>query len=209
MYEEEYHSKVHKNLLDNKDYYLFRAKCADLFYWKYLNGKVLEFGCGVGQNIFLHKGSSLGMDISNFALEECKKRDILVESNIKKIKDESFDGILCVHVLEHLKNPYKAILEFSRVLKKSGNLVIVLPYSKNNKPIKNFKSDIAKHFYNWNFNSINELLNDVGFKIELNKIGYGYGYSKFYKLPFSIASMLLQAAGFLKRSREMIIVAKK
>ena len=208
-YGKEYHSEVHDNLLSNEKYYLFRAKCADKFYWKYLKGKVLEFGCGLGQNIFLHKGDSLGIDVSDFALEECKKKGIDVEKDIKKIEIGSFDSILCCHVLEHLENPHEIIEEFYRVLKPNGGLVIVLPFSNKNKPIRNFKSDVAKHLYNWNFNSSNELLNDVGFKIVLNKFSYGYGYSKLYNLNFKLALFLLQILGKLKNRKEMIIVGEK
>mgnify|MGYP001613393783 FL=1 len=209
MYEKIYHAKVHKNLLESEEYYLFRAKCADKFYWKYLNGDVLEFGCGLGQNIFLHRGNSLGIEISEFALNECKKKNINVQKDIKKIKSGYFDGILCVHVLEHLKNPYETIEEFYRVLKKNGIIVLVLPCSKNYKPVKNFKSDVARHIYNWNFSSINELLNDLGFKIKLNKFNYAYGYSKLYTLQFKVSMFALNLFGRLKNQKEMIIVAEK
>ena len=157
-YEERYHGRVHNNLLNNNRYYNFKAKCSNIFYWKFLHGKVLEFGCGLGQNIFLHRNNCLGIDVSEFALGKCKEKGIKVSKDIKKIEDESFDGVLCCHVLEHLENPIEYIKEFYRVLKKDGILVVVLPYSKN-RVIKNFKSDVAKHFFNWNFSSINELLN--------------------------------------------------
>lgn len=209
IYEEEYQSYVHRNLLTDIDYYTFRARCSNKFYWKYLKGKVLDYGCGLGQNIFLHKEDSLGIEISKFAIEECKKKGIKVQDNIKGIKKETFDGVLCVHTLEHLKNPYDTIKKILNILKIGGRLVIVLPYSKNNKPIKNFRSDIAKHFYSWNFNSINELLNDIGFKIVLNKFNYAYGYSKVYKLRFDTAILLIKILGILRNKKEMIVVAEK
>jgi len=206
MYEEKYHSIVHNNLL-NDSYYMFRAKCADRFYWKYLKeGKILDFGCGLGQNIFLHKDKSIGYDISKFAIDKCKEKGI--ETKEKFAKDE-FDGVLCVHVLEHLKNPYETLSKLHNLLKKNGKLVIVLPHSMTNKPVKKFKSDIAKHLYNWNFNSMNELLNSIGFKIILNKFNYAYGYSKLHKLPFGIAIILLKLFGRLNNRREMIIVVEK
>lgn len=209
MYEKEYHSKVHKNLLTNKRYYLFRAKCAEKFYWKFLRGEVLEFGCGLGQNIFLHRDKCLGLDLSEFALKECRKRGVKVEKDIKKIKNEAFECVLCCHALEHLKEPYEILEEFYRILKPKGKLVLILPYSKWNKPIKNFKSDMAKHFYNWNFSSIDELLNNVGFKIIRNEFNYGYGYSKIYKMPFNFAVLLLKLFGKLRNKKEMIIVGEK
>ena len=206
MYEEKYHSVVHNHLL-NDDYYLFRAKCADKFYWKYIkDGKVLDFGCGLGQNIFLHKDRSVGYDVSKFAVDKCKEKGIEIKE--KFVKNE-FDGVLCVHVLEHLKNPHDTLSKLHNLLKENGRLVIVLPYSLTNKPIKEFKSDIARHYYNWNFNSMNELLNGVGFKIIVNKFNYAYGYSKLYKLPFGIAIALLKLLGRLNNRREMIIVVEK
>lgn len=209
MYEKDYHSIVHKNLLNNDCYYLFRAKCADKFYWKYLKGNVLDFGCGVGQNIFLHKENSIGVEISEFALNVCKKKGINVKKNIEDIKEKSFEGILCVHVLEHIRNPHSTLENFYKILKENGRLVVVLPYSKKNKPFRMFKSDIAKHFYNWNFASINEILMDVGFTIKVNKFNYAYGYSKLYRFPFKIAIVLLTFFGRLTGKKEMIIVAEK
>ncbi len=210
-YEKEYHSFFHKNLLKNNSYYLFRAKYADKIYWKYFenkNKKILEFGCGLGQNSYLHKENTLCIDISQFCKEECEKRGIKVIKDISKIKKDSFDGILSVHTLEHLEEPLKAIKEFYRVLKPRSRLVLVLPYEKN-VPIRNFKPTKAKHLYNWTFKSINELLYDQGFKIKLNKFNYAKGYSIFYKYPLEIALRLIKLLGLITNSKEMIVVAEK
>jgi len=209
MYEEEYHSIIHKHLLQNEKYYLFRAKHADRNYWKYLQGKVLEFGCGLGQNIYLNKDKAIGLDISNFCKKECEKKGIQIIQDSKKIKNNSFDSILACHVLEHMENPVGTLKEFYRILKETGRLVLVLPVSCHNKPYKNWKSDRSKHLFQWNFAAINELLHFVGFKIKLNKFNYAYGYSVFYKLPFFIGYNLLQLAGFLRNRKEMIIIADK
>ena len=42
-------------------------------------------------------------------------------------KDDSFDKILCLDVLEHIENDFLACSEFSRVLKKQGTLIIHVP----------------------------------------------------------------------------------
>jgi SAM-dependent methyltransferase len=41
--------------------------------------------------------------------------------------NESFDFLYCSHVLEHIKDDRKAIVEIYRVLKKGGQAVIVVP----------------------------------------------------------------------------------
>lgn len=42
--------------------------------------------------------------------------------------DESFDAILCTEVLEHIINPREAIIEFGRLLKKDGKLLLTSPF---------------------------------------------------------------------------------
>ena len=210
-YEREYHEKVHRNLLKNNNYYLFRTRYANDNYLKYFNksAKMLEFGRGIGQNIFLRKDDSIGIDISDFCIEECKKRDIKVQKKIEKIKDGSFDGIITIHCLEHLENPSYYLKEFYRVLKPEGLLVVVLPDIPRNSPEKNFVPNIAQHFFNWRFHEFNELLSHNGFKMRLNRFNYANGFSLFYRLPYSLSVFLLRLTGHLRRKREMIIVAKK
>ena len=48
--------------------------------------------------------------------------------NMKKAyKDESFDVIICSHILEHVKSDTKAMSELKRILKKDGSLLILVP----------------------------------------------------------------------------------
>jgi len=42
--------------------------------------------------------------------------------------DESFDAVLCLSVLEHLKDPKKAVNEIKRVLKKGGVAIVSAPF---------------------------------------------------------------------------------
>lgn len=216
VYESEYHNVFHKNLLSNKDYYLFRAKCSDYFYWRLFKnkykGKFLEFGCGVGQNIFLHKENSVGIDISDFCIKECKKRGINALKDIEKLGSNKFDGVISKDVLEHLDNPLYYIRQVHRVLKKGGIFVLILPVEDKNIPIKTAR-DIGKisptHLHSWVFETINQLLIYAGFRIRLNRFNYYSGYSIVYRLPFPSAIFLLRLAGRLRNKKEMIIVAEK
>jgi SAM-dependent methyltransferase len=49
-------------------------------------------------------------------------------SDLSKIKDNQYDFVLSCHNLEHLANPLKALLEWKRIIKDGGFLVIVLPH---------------------------------------------------------------------------------
>ena len=46
-------------------------------------------------------------------------------------EDQSFDLILCNHVLEHISDDRKAMIELYRVLKKGGTLIAQVPIDEN------------------------------------------------------------------------------
>ena len=48
-------------------------------------------------------------------------------------RDGAFDGVLMIHVIEHLRCPYQTLLEVRRVLKPGGSVTIVTPNSYRNK----------------------------------------------------------------------------
>lgn len=47
--------------------------------------------------------------------------------NMKDFKMETFDYLICSHVLEHVNNPDMALKELLRVLKKGGSAIIMAP----------------------------------------------------------------------------------
>ena len=100
--------------------------------------KVLEVGCAIGAFAKLLKERSfevVATDISEFIIERGKKLqkdivfrilDIEKESKLKEEK-EDYDYIFAFEVLEHLKNPEKAIYNMQELLKKDGILVFSTP----------------------------------------------------------------------------------
>lgn len=53
--------------------------------------------------------------------------DVVDITNMEMYKNETFDYILCSHVLEHVDEEKKAIQEIFRVLKKDGLAIIMVP----------------------------------------------------------------------------------
>jgi len=104
------------------------------------NKKVLDAGCGTGifSIIFANKGAALvvGIDISPGSLETAKalkKRFDLRNVEFKKedmlqlpFEDEAFDIVWAWGTVHHTTNPFKAIDEVSRVLKKGGALLLAV-----------------------------------------------------------------------------------
>jgi len=49
-------------------------------------------------------------------------------TDLRPIKDCSYDCVLACHCLEHIANPLRALAEWKRVLKDSGLLLLILPH---------------------------------------------------------------------------------
>lgn len=56
------------------------------------------------------------------------KLDIVCDITKIPEPDASFDGILCIEVLEHIPDPQAALREFSRLLKPGGTLILTAPF---------------------------------------------------------------------------------
>jgi len=167
-YEGEYHTKVHEGRIKNAITYEIEAARAKREYLRDVtdNERVLEFGCGVGQNIYLLK-NAIGYDISKYAREFCKGKGITVIDDLDKIEDGSLDVILCSHVLEHVDNPFEVLLGINKKLKKGGRLILILPVEGQGKA--SYALDIHQHLYAWNFRTINNLLCKTNFTPVENK----------------------------------------
>ena len=206
-YEEEYHRKIHERLLKNRHYYMFRAGYSKKNYIGYLKGSIFEFGCGMGQNIYLAKDHAVGFDISKFAVNECKKRGINAVNRLDKIKNK--DGCLMVHVLEHIEEPVECLMVIRSKLNNNSRIVIVLPVYRRNKPeTHDYGMDKSQHLYYWNFAAINALLKRAGFNVILNRFNYARGFSFFYTMPYWLAFALTKMLGIITNTKEMIIVAE-
>jgi len=128
---------------------------------------VLDAGCGSGR--FLSLLSPFvkeihGIDISEEALKiakTIKATNVKIEKgSILKIpyKNGVFDKVICIDVIEHIKNDEKALKEIKRVLKSNGEGVIYFVAGKLNPKIG--------HVYTYSVKEIQKLTKKVGLKIE-------------------------------------------
>lgn len=105
-------------------------------YTKSKKGVFLDVGCGVGYllNWLCQNSNSqgVGVDISEAALSLARK----LYPNLRLVKagvfdlpfgKESFDVVLAINLIEHIKNHHQALGEMRRVLKKNGLFILSTP----------------------------------------------------------------------------------
>lgn len=88
----------------------------------------------------------------------------------------SFDWILCYHVLEHIEDDFKAFKELFRVLKKNGSVLIQTPFKDGEiyeNPLIASKKERLVHFGQedhvriYSVNGLEKRLKSVGFKVKI------------------------------------------
>lgn len=115
-------------------------------------GKLLDLGCGDGD--YSSRLTELGFEVTAVDMDDkrfqyddkilFKKCDI---TGGIPFPDSSFDYILFLEILEHLKNPFFVLAEINRILKKSGKLILSTPNILNIKSRLRFFTEGAFEFF--------------------------------------------------------------
>ena len=102
---------------------------------KSIRGNILEVG--PGNCIYLKAYSDLGKNITlieptrkyfkNLTKKNKNNKKIKVKKNTVNLKSNSFDTILYLDVLEHIKDDVSEIKKAYKLLKKNGTLIICVP----------------------------------------------------------------------------------
>lgn len=96
-----------------------------------LSGKILDFGCGSKpyQHLFSNATEYIGVDYEiEGRTENLDKIDFFYDGKKIPFEDNSFDGILCTEVLEHVFNIDELLKELHRILKPNGKAIITTPF---------------------------------------------------------------------------------
>lgn len=121
----------------------------------YINGAVLDAGSGEGERYksFLKFDKYLTLDINPL-----NKPDIIASVENIPLDDNSVDSIISTQVLEHVKDPQKAVKEFHRVLKPGGHCLLTAPqYGELHEE--------PNDYFRFTKFGLEELFKNAGFKI--------------------------------------------
>jgi len=98
--------------------------------------KVLDLGCGVGDNARILSderrtvdGVTISPDEAKIASEYCENVYVHdLESGLPEgIKSKSYECVLCSHLIEHLRDPNIMLEEVYSVMKNGARLIVALP----------------------------------------------------------------------------------
>ena len=97
----------------------------------FLEGHVLDYGCGIGDFI-KYRSNTVGADINDHNIEYCQSLGLdaqLIKDGSIPFSDARFDAIVMDNVLEHIpaKEVEGALHELMRVLRPGGRLLIGVP----------------------------------------------------------------------------------
>jgi glycosyltransferase involved in cell wall biosynthesis len=113
--------------------------------------RILDIACGAGCGLgaFREMGFTAveGFEWDAEKAKRAEKHGYPVHvgdmHDLSRFKDESFDVVYSSHTLEHAFDASKVLSEFRRILKPSGQLVLVLPYPDPGE--ENIKAHCAKY----------------------------------------------------------------
>ncbi len=95
-----------------------------------ISGKLLDVGCGTMpyRNLFDSVNEYVGLEISRDGFLGEKNGKYYYDGIHFPFDDNTFDGILCNQVLEHVFNPDDFLQEMKRVLRPQGKILLTVPF---------------------------------------------------------------------------------
>ena len=102
--------------------------------------RVVDIGCGTGHLLAVlrqrlapsHALELVGMDFARSALRRAQAllptaTWLLEDLYTNTLEADSFDLVLCIETLEHLRQPQRAVGELSRICRPGGSMIVTVP----------------------------------------------------------------------------------
>jgi SAM-dependent methyltransferase len=78
--------------------------------------------------------------------------------DMSMIPDDTYDTAICLEVLEHVPDPFRAVREIHRILKVGGTLILSVPHLSR-------LHDEPHDYYRFTYYGVRHLLEDAGFTL--------------------------------------------
>lgn len=142
-------------------------------------GSVLEIGCGSGALLYDLSRKNYwgkGVDTSNEALKiarsmaESFKNKFHVGPVLTEKDKKSFDYVIAIAVLEHIKEDGDALKQWREYLKKKGVLILSVPAHQS---MWGKNDELAGHYRRYERSNLVKLVEDSGFSV---RCVHSYGF---------------------------------
>ena len=157
--------------------------------------RLLHFAPDSLKNLFVQYKNLKYLSVDINPKRAMKKEDITKLS----FKNESFDIIICIHVLEHVQKDKKAMKELHRVLKKNGFAIIDVPLDYSRKktdedfsvtdPIERTKRFLQQDHVRLYGRNFKNRLKEAGFKVKTDN--FASSLSKSYRKKYGLENKLI------------------
>jgi SAM-dependent methyltransferase len=121
---------------------------------KYRAGLILD--CGAGQRHVYYE------NVVNFEIVPYDTTDVRGVGEVLPFADNSFDAVLSLAVLEHVKDPFVCAREIVRVLRPGGELMCCVPFLQ---PVHGYPN----HFYNMTAQGLRNLFS-MGLQVDRHEV---------------------------------------
>ncbi len=185
-FKKRWHSYYEKKI--GKEDYFFLSSSYYIFYRdlfplirQYAKGRCLDLGAGKMAYRFILK--PLVQEYISVDKYQCHS-ELDYQSDILKLpfEDNSFDTVFCSQVFEHIPQPWLAIQEINRILKKDGVLILTAPHLS-------YLHEIPNDFYRYTKYGFEQLAKEGN--LEAIKIIPSGGLLSFLFAPFSIILLVV------------------
>jgi SAM-dependent methyltransferase len=162
------------------------------FQWQYdlakerIGRRVLEVGCGVGNvtSVLQDRDLVVGIDVEPECVKERARRfsgkaniisaclDVL-DPAFLELASYRFDSVVCLNVLEHVRDDAKALMHMRAVLEPGGSVILIIPaFESLYGPIDRNLG----HFQRYSKRHLGELARSLGFDVAvahyMNFVGF-------------------------------------
>src|SRR3989344_1275265 len=151
---------------------------------------ILDIGCGTGALMteLASLGEVEGVDASEIAIEYCRSRGLtrvrVGSAEALPYPEGTFDIVLALDVLEHVRDDRVAIAEIRRVLKQGGAAVIFVPAFRF---LWGAIDELGEHFRRYTLRELRAKLAESGFGVR-----YSSYFNFFLFLPILFVRKLVR-----------------
>ena len=165
---------------------------------------ILDVGCGTGANLEMLSefGAAEGVDVSTEALSFCQERGLqsvkLGAAEALPYKDNSFDLVTGLDVVEHLDDDLAGLKEMRRVLRRDGRALLFVPAFMF---LWGVQDDISNHRRRYTLKGLKNVVREAGFEVERAT----YVNISFFT-PIFLGRLFMRATGLRPESENNIAI---